>query len=619
MIQDIPLNKLAPSPDNVRTISPEKASDAALIASIHHAGLMQNLTVTAPAKATGRYRVIAGGRRLAALQHLAGKGDLPKDYPVPCRITREGENITELSLQENLQRVPLHPADQFAAFERMRAEGSNEPEIAAHFGIPRIQVQRMLRLARVAPEIVDAYRDGKLTLDQVQAYAITEDTERQLLVFRGNRNQVPWQIRRELTENRIAADHPKVKSAGGLKAYRRAGGEVLTDLFQNDKYLDAKLIDQLVAKARQRVIAEVEAEGWGFVETSEYFDYGYRQIDPPTDHQPDRAAALLALESRLQFLENTDPDDLETDQIAAHRSEMETVEAEITALEAEIERHAWTPEQRAQYGAVVCWPGGDIQVMRGVTRPVGRDGPASTTNEGKKTDTRPPAEQLPAAVEADLAEYRMQAVRIGMSQAPDAAFLLVAFHFCDRLAALGTGRYTEQILGVGTTYTAPPYVATAKAAVWLDPAVGGLPMAWADFDSVTERFEAFGALPANQVHQLFAIAVGRFISPAMFAKVAGTLAGLIFEYGQTIPLRDVFEPNVEYFKRLKKTTLIAIGEAWEGDAWAKEWRTAKAGPLAEELARLAALPERADWVPETMLKDLPRTDFPKRARPTSAN
>ena len=102
----IPVNKLVRSTLNVRKTGAEPIDDLAASIAVH--GLLQNLTVTKiTSKSKGRreadvYEVVAGGRRLAALQLLAQRKTIPKDYPVPCKIVDDGAE--ELSLVENTVR-----------------------------------------------------------------------------------------------------------------------------------------------------------------------------------------------------------------------------------------------------------------------------------------------------------------------------------------------------------------------------------------------------------------------------------------------------------------------------------------------------------------------------------
>lgn len=179
IIRDIPLSKLVPSAHNVRRTGRENGIEE-LAASIAAHGLLQSLSVRpvldGEGAETGRCEVVGGGRRLAALKLLAKRKQISKSAPVPCLIA-EGE---ELSLAENVVRENLHPADQYEAFKRLVDEhGSGAEEIAARFGVTPQVVRQRLRLGAVSPKLMQVYREGGLTLDQLAAFAIIEDHTRQ--------------------------------------------------------------------------------------------------------------------------------------------------------------------------------------------------------------------------------------------------------------------------------------------------------------------------------------------------------------------------------------------------------------------------------------------------------
>ena len=118
-ITNIPLNKLTAWEGNVRKTQ-NKAGIDELAASIKAHGLQQNLVVRKDGK---KFAVVAGGRRLKALQRLAKAGDIEATYEVPCRIT-EAADAAEISLAENVVREEMHPADQFEAFRGLADKGS---------------------------------------------------------------------------------------------------------------------------------------------------------------------------------------------------------------------------------------------------------------------------------------------------------------------------------------------------------------------------------------------------------------------------------------------------------------------------------------------------------------
>ena len=183
-IISIPLNKLLRSPRNVRKTGGESFED--LAASILAHGLLHNLTVIEQQNQkggkSGRYEVIAGARRFAALERLASEKKISKTFAVPCKVV-EASAALELSLAENTIRVAMHPADQFIAFRDLVESGLSIDEVAARFGVTTLFVRQRLKLANVAPRFIEDYRAGALQLDQLEALAITDDHQAQERVW----------------------------------------------------------------------------------------------------------------------------------------------------------------------------------------------------------------------------------------------------------------------------------------------------------------------------------------------------------------------------------------------------------------------------------------------------
>jgi ParB family chromosome partitioning protein len=148
-IQPIPLNKLIPSPANVRRYGAATGVDE-MVASIKALGLLQNLQVR-PGD-NGKFEVAAGMRRLKALKKLAKENVIAKDEPIECNVLRDDEDASEISLAENVIRLPMHPADQFEAFKGLADSGKGPEDIAARFGCsPAIVRQRLNLVASPLP------------------------------------------------------------------------------------------------------------------------------------------------------------------------------------------------------------------------------------------------------------------------------------------------------------------------------------------------------------------------------------------------------------------------------------------------------------------------------------
>ena len=144
----IPLNLLQISPLNARKTPPRATEQAELAASIVAHGLLENLIVC-PTD-TEHYDVLAGGRRLMAMQNLVSEGRLEADHPVAC-LVHDGDQ-QEVSLAENVVRLSMHALDQFEAFAALADQGLSVADISARFGCTDTLVRQRLRLGRIAPE-----------------------------------------------------------------------------------------------------------------------------------------------------------------------------------------------------------------------------------------------------------------------------------------------------------------------------------------------------------------------------------------------------------------------------------------------------------------------------------
>ena len=232
MITELALKDLTVSPMNVRKTSADK-DIVELAQSIQARGLIQNLTAFA-SKGGKKYEVVAGGRRLQALQLLARNKEInPSTYMVRVNLI-ESTDATDISLTENAMRSDLHPADQFEAFKKLVDDGQSIEAVAANFGVTPAVVNRRLRMANAAPEVIEAFKLGDIELDKVMALCTSNDHRIQKAILKKS-----WwsasAIRSEINKesNGIDADDRLVKFIG-LEAYTAAGGQVIEDLFASE-------------------------------------------------------------------------------------------------------------------------------------------------------------------------------------------------------------------------------------------------------------------------------------------------------------------------------------------------------------------------------------------------
>jgi ParB family chromosome partitioning protein len=316
--RDIPFNKLVLSQSNVRRVK-AGVSIEELAEDIARRTLLQSLSVRpvldAEGAETGMFEVPAGGRRYRALQHLVKQKRLAKTAPVPCVVRDPGVDISaeEDSLAENVQRAPLHPLDQFRAFQALREKGQPEEDIAAAFFVGANVVKQRLRLASVAPALLDIYAEDAMSLEQLMAFTVTADHARQEQVWQaisGSWQKEPYQIRRMLTEKTVRASDRRAVFVG-LDAYEAAGGVVLRDLFQSDDggwLEDIALLDGMVAAKLKTEAEMVAAEGWKWIEVAIDFPYGHahglRELEGITiDLTSEEQATIDALKAEYAKLE----------------------------------------------------------------------------------------------------------------------------------------------------------------------------------------------------------------------------------------------------------------------------------------------------------------------------
>ena len=111
--------------------------DIQLSADIEARGLLQNLLVTR-SKKRGKFAVIAGGRRLRAIEMIVTRGAWAPDTEIECKLLEGSEEEAgEASLAENFQRVGMSPAEEddnhFGHRKRMgRLYASTTPAFQRH-------------------------------------------------------------------------------------------------------------------------------------------------------------------------------------------------------------------------------------------------------------------------------------------------------------------------------------------------------------------------------------------------------------------------------------------------------------------------------------------------------
>ena len=374
-VRDLPLSALTLSERNVRTIDDTPEEIAILKASILAHGLIENLAVRL---VDHLYEVIAGRRRLRAMRQLVEAGEIHPDMMVPCRILDESANDTEISLAENEARVAMHPVDQVTAFRRLTEEGVDRDRIAERFGVSGRVVDQRLRLGGLPAPILDAAREGELSLEHLHAFAATADAERQLEVWNRVKGETytpgaHW-IRTEVTRRNVSATHSRARFVG-IDAYTAAGGRIEADLFSDGEderamLVDADLLDRLAADKLQQVADDLKAQGWKWAEPHLDLEWDAAQSygrvrGTPTGPTEKQAAELERIEKRIaevdeqiegmrgQLEEHDDdpPEDHPYWKLSEERDRLMDEENHVrVAMDQNV---TWSPEQMACAGCLV--------------------------------------------------------------------------------------------------------------------------------------------------------------------------------------------------------------------------------------------------------------------------
>lgn len=615
-IQMIPLNKLTLSDKNVRKVKPSETDDAELLASIRENGVKQNLAGYEDGK--GGYLIDAGGRRLKALKQLAEEGAIPQDHLVACLIEDEAE-ATITSTTENLQRAAMHAADQFVAFDQMIGEGRSEDDIAVKFGVSVDLVRRRLKLARVAPEILEQFRENEITLECVMAFTLTDHHDRQITVWNAIKDGYhvhPHHIKRLLTETGYSANS-KLGRFVGIEAYKDAGGAVMTDLFSehdNTHLENPELLERLAIEKLQLAATDYVGD-WKWVDVHVELDHGafrsFGHIDPQ-EVEPDQKLVkeieiLNAREEELTQLND------EGDWSDAEHEEYYAIAPRISEIEDQIEAaRPYAKEDRAIAGVVITLGHrGDLQVQKGLVRP--EDIPApdpasddSNSEDGSASRVTAPTSSTPVPVSDpasalrradgitqgladDLRTSRHHILRAHLSADYDVAFDVMLYTLSEN--AFGR-RYSTQALDLTIRpFHAPnreKLVADSVSDKMLEALKNDLNLEWMELDQ-PEDFRALSALPSEDKQALFAWATGLALKAQMATD--NQPSTIIEELGSRmdVDVAACWRPTAaNYWGTVTKAHIATVAKEVIGDEFADERSSEKKGEAAAAMEQAFA-------------------------------
>lgn len=437
VIEYVPLSDLIKSPLNVRTIPYTTESVKRLANSIESLGLLHNLVVHSLPE--GKSGVAAGGRRLSALMLMCDLGRIKPDYQVPVKCVSD-ELAVEASYAENNELETMHPAEQITAFGTLAAQGKTPAQIGEVLGYGSRHVQRMLKLASLAPSLLALLAEDQLDVEQCQALCLESDPERQVAVYESVKEE--WghtpvnALRNRITKSEISVSHPRFVFIG-REAYESAGGIVREDLFSaqdGDGTVDSLLVERLVLDKLELIAQEIhQKEGWKWFagRLAAINRHGTDGQDYLILPEPD---AVYSAEDSRRIDELSD----QYNALDPDSEEAETISSEITLIEYNAELRGWTEEMKAKSGVVVSFVNGDLRVQRGVCRK--SDFPESTEDgngqdsgvSSSVTRMSPPdaAEGISVPLLAKMSSERSLAVQAALMQQPEKAVALMVWRMC---------------------------------------------------------------------------------------------------------------------------------------------------------------------------------------------
>lgn len=619
----VPLSRLVSRPTGRNVRKTPRMSIPELAASIQRVGLLQNLIVIAAADGE-HYEVVAGGRRLAALKLLAKKRRISKEWDVPCLLVADGTARTA-SLTENVQREAMHPADQFEAFAALVAEGRPIEDIAADFSVTPLVVHRRLKLANVSPRLLADYRAEAVTLDQLMALAITDDHAAQESAFYDaptwQRN--PHNLRERLTEREIDAyRHPLVRFVG-LDGYQQAGGGIRRDLFaEGDKgvYLtDAALLERLAQDKLAGIAAEVQAEGWAWVDATlgmthadlQAFQRAPRERRNPNKRDAQRIEKLQAKMQEVAEAVDAALDDEDEEKVDALQEEGERLGEQLQALEDGLLDYA--ANVKAAAGAIVSIDrDGQAVIHRGLLREAeakalrtlerlrqgfGSEGEAANDDEGEDgdDDRQPKTAAMSDRLAQRLSAHRTAALQIEVARHPQVALAALVHGMVQTV--LQESYYGRDLpLGVGLKLqdrleSLAPDVSESPAAVALrelqQVAGEALPQ-----DSA-ELFAALLAKPQDELVRLLAVCVASTVD-VVTPRATPHQPGPELARAVGLDMATWWKPTADgYFQHVSKAVILdAVGEYAPQNV--TRLAKLKKADIASEAARLT---DGTGWMP----------------------
>ncbi|WFU07532.1 ParB/RepB/Spo0J family partition protein (plasmid) [Rhizobium sp. CB3171] len=613
----IALNHLVPSKANVRRVN-AAAGVSELADSIEAHGLIQNLTVRRAKK--GKYEVVAGSRRLAALRLLAKEGRLAEDAEIPCNV-RTDDNDTEISLAENVQREAMHIVDEILAYRDLTENGMAPDTIAARFGQSVVTVRQRLKLANLSPKVLDVMRDDDMTVEQARALAISDSHEEQERVWFASPSyhRDPRSLRAMLTSEHVRSTD-RIARFVGLEAYEAAGGALVRDLFGEDTSTflsDQPLLARLAMDALEQAAEPLRLGGWKWVETtleaSSLFHAGHARIYPQTRALSEREETDLAelgeqfdaLQAQIDGYAEGDP------AIEADEARLAEMEQRISAIQSATK--SYDPQEMALAGCIVAIDhSGSLNIGRGYVKTEDtaaleqlRRGAPEATEDNDKAPALPadePGTLYSAALVEELTAIRTAAMRVELANRPTIALAALLYPMVGRIFHSGYTTVDAAVEVSGQRRELAPSIKEpgevralaawqAMKEGWGDTLPGQTADLWAwlleqPVDKLLELLAFVTAANLNGIKAKHDQSKGRLANAEQVAVAVG------------LDMRAHWTPDATFLNRLSKAGIAAVLD--EAGCAPQAVRAVEKAAKAEAVTEAETLLQGKGWLPAVL-------------------
>lgn len=559
----IPHSKLVRNPNN-RSVKRSDLNVKRRAADIKALGILQNIVVTPAPDKKGFYRLEAGTGRYESVELLIQSGDATPEFLYPALVAND-ENLSALiKLAENSNRDDLHPVDQYTAYADAQKAGMDIKEIANGNGVTVKHVKQRLLLASLSPELLDALRANKISVEVAEVFTLLPDHERQNNLFKSLstwQRDSAWSVKQLLLDEKITESHSLAKLVG-KQAYKKAGGHLVASLFDETAIFENPEILFSVAESMlQRAASELS--GWKWVEVT---------TEGPTETETYRKTERFnpigsdipeSIKTELARLE-TEVDELEKIEDLDQASEKRLDEAydRIECIrEMETNFEVYSEEQMQVSGCILgVTDEGQIKILKGRIKAEDKKGsPSKATSNESEIESTEQDNEFSNSLLTSLGLTRTALLQSMLCEKPELAFDLGVFAIADPIFRGNTTGWCSSPAAISASFLSLNEADPSCIEI-VESAQKKLNLTWANGDHA-KRFEQFCALSASEKQQIFCYCTARSIhAPLVKGKHYNEVIRNVTKKINP-DFRQNWMPGKEmFFKRINCAQLLEIGQ-----------------------------------------------------------